>query len=462
MAEITPPLPAPEHKAEPLLTERFVQDVFAAVAAKDQATLFSLIDSLSKEDFADLIELCQPEQRDALLGMVKPQLDSDVLLLLDENIREDVVEQMDSRELAAKISDLDTDDAAGIMETMEEDVQREVLSALPASERDALRTVMSYPEDSAGRLMQQDFIAVPDTWKVSQAIAHIRTAADKPEAFYDIFVVDEFQHARGAVPLHNLLTAAPETALTAIMDERSQRIPITMEQKEVAYIFHRYGLVCAPVEDDQHRVVGMITIDDVIDIIEERATEELVHLSGVSEPDFYRDIMETARSRFTWLFVNLLTALLASKVIAQFEHTIEVFATVALVMPIVASQGGNAGIQTLATAVRGLALRELTSLNAWRFVRKEMVVGAINGVLFAVIVGIVIGLWFHNWLLALALSFAMIINLTIAGLVGAVLPLGLYRLKQDPAAASSGLVTMVTDCCGFGVFLALATLFLLH
>lgn len=347
------------------------------------------------------------------------------------------------------------------MENLDRQTQREVLSALPAEERDALRTALSYPEDSAGRLMQRELLAVPDDWNSQQCVDYIRSRQELPEAFYDVFVVDSEGRTLGAVPLHRLLTSKSTTPIRDIMDEQSQRMPVMMDQKEVAYLFQRYGLVSAPVEDEQHRLVGMITIDDVIDIIEERATEELVHLSGVSEPDFYRDILTTTKSRFTWLFVNLLTAMLASWVISFFEGTLQSVVALAVLMPIVASQGGNAGTQTLAVAVRGLALRELTSVNALNFLAKEASVGAFNGLLFAGIISICAGLWYHNWMIALVIALAMIINMVAAGLAGALIPLVLNKFKIDPAISSSALVTTVTDVCGYLAFLGLATIFMI-
>jgi magnesium transporter len=434
--------------------------VLDALEVHDHARLEQIVLNLPAEDLADLLHLCTPENREAILDVVKIHLDPEVLPLLDDNVREDVVETLDTQEIAQAITNLETDDAVEVMETLDREEQRQVLSALPAEERDALRTVLSYPDESAGRLMQREFIAVPEDWHVQQAVDYIRSRTDMPEAFYDVFVVNSDGHALGGVPLHRMLRAPSTTMLRDLMDEQRQRIPVLMDQKEVAYIFHRYGLVSAPVEDEQKRLVGMITIDDVIDIIEEQATEELVHLSGVSEPDFYQDTMETTKSRFTWLFVNLLTAMLASWVVSQFETALKEFVALAVLMPIVASQGGNAGTQTLAVAVRGLALRELTWVNALRFLNKELSVGTLNGVLFAVLIGIFSGLWYHNWMIAMVIALAMIINLVAAALAGTVVPLVLHRFKIDPAISSSALVTMVTDCTGFAAFLGLATIFL--
>lgn len=443
-----------------VLSEQFMADFFAALNEKNTQSLHALLGPLAHEDVADLIHLCSPEQRDDFLALSKDTLDPEVLPLLDDSVREDVVEQLEPHNIVNAITTLETDDAVEVMETLDRDTQREVMSALPMEERDALRTALSYPDDSAGRLMQRELLAVPDDWQVQQCVDYIRSRSELPDAFYDVFVVNSDSHALGAVPLHRLLTARANMPISAIMDEQSQRIPATLPQKEVAYIFRRYGLVSAPVEDDQRRLVGMITIDDVMDIIEESATEELVHLSGVSDPDFYRDVVETTRSRFTWLFVNLLTALLASWVISLFESTLQKYVALAVLMPIVASQGGNAGIQTLAVAVRGLALRELTLVNAMAFIGKEISVGGLNGILFAGIVSICAGLWYHDWMIALVIALAMIINLIAAAIGGAVIPLLLHRFKIDPAISSSALVTTITDCCGFAAFLGLATWFL--
>jgi magnesium transporter len=435
--------------------------VLDALETKNAMHLERIVLNMPAEDLADLLHLCTPENREAILDLVKQHLDPEVLPLLDDSVREDIVEQLDTRELAEAITSLETDDAAEVMETLDRDAQRQVLSALPADERDALRTVLSYPDESAGRLMQRELIAVPEDWHVQQAVDYIRSKPELPDAFYDVFVVNGEGHALGSVPLHRLLRAPSAAPLRDLINEQKQRIPVLMDQREVAYIFHRYGLVSAPVEDEQKRLVGMITIDDVIDIMEEQATEELVHLSGVSEPDFYRDVVETTQSRFTWLFVNLFTALLASWVISLFEPALKAYVALAVLMPIVASQGGNAGTQTLAVAVRGLALRELTWLNAWRFLVKETTVGTFNGLLFAVIIGVFSGIWYQNWMLSLVIALAMIINMVAAAISGTVIPLVLHRFKIDPAISSSALVTTVTDCCGFAAFLGLATLFLI-
>jgi magnesium transporter len=461
MADLTPtPDNQPALSRAPM-DAAFLARVQEAVEAGDAAALQRMLEPLEAEEFADLLHLIPADHRDDLLELHKAQLDPDVLPLLDESVREDVVEQLDTKDLTQAIANLETDDAVELIEAMDTETQREVLSALPLEERDALRTALSYPEDSAGRLMQRELLAVPDGWSVQQCLDTIRARRELPEAFYDIFVVNQDGMALGSVPLHRLLTAPTGQAIRELMDEQSQRIPVLMPEKEVAYIFHRYGLVSAPVEDESRRLVGMITIDDVIDLIEDRATEELVHLSGVSEPDFYRDTITTARSRFTWLFVNLFTAIVTSRVISAFENTLQSIVVLAILMPIVASQGGNAGTQTLAVAVRGLALRELTWMNAWRFVAKEASVGALNGFFFAVLIGLFTGLWYGDWPLSLVIGAAMIINLVMAALAGGLIPLLLHRLKVDPAISSSALVTTVTDWCGYACFLGLATLFLL-
>ncbi len=460
MAENTPhdETPAPLSIKE---GQELLGDVLEALEAGDTKRVEKLVLDLPSENLADLLHLCTPDDRNAILAVVRAHFDAEVLPLLDDSVREDVMERLNTKELAEAITNLETDDAVEVIETLGRDAQRQVLSALPVEERDALRTVLSYPDESAGRLMQREFIAVAEDWTSQQAIDYVRSRSELPEAFYDIFVVNADGHALGSVPLHRLLRTGNGNTLSEMMNEQGQRIPVLMDQKEVAYIFNRYGLVSAPVEDENGHLVGMITIDDVIDIIEEQATEELVHLSGVSEPDFYRDLRETTQSRFTWLFVNLFTAILASWVISLFEPALKAYVALAVLMPIVASQGGNAGTQTLAVAVRGIALRELTWLNASRFIVKEVTVGAMNGVLFALIIGIFAGFWYHNWMISLVISLAMIINLIAAALAGGLIPMVLHRFKIDPAISSSALVTTVTDCCGFASFLGLATIFLL-
>jgi magnesium transporter len=460
MADIAPhdepPAPSPHKVSQDLLAA-----VLDALEAGDNARLEGIIRELPAEDLADLLHLCTAENRDAILAVARAYLDPEVLPLLDDAVREDVMDQLNTRELAEAITHLETDDAVEVIESLDRDAQRQVLSALPVEERDALRTVLSYPDESAGRLMQREFIAAPEDWNTQQAVDYVRSRSELPEAFYDIFVVNAEGRALGSVPLHQLLRSPSTAPLRNLMNEQGQRIPVLMEQKEVAYIFNRYKLVSAPVEDERGALVGMITIDDVVDIIEEQATEELVHLSGVSQPDFYHDLRETTQSRFTWLFVNLFTAIMASWVISLFEPALKAYVALAVLMPIVASQGGNAGTQTLAVAVRGLALRELSILNARRFLVKEITVGAMNGVFFALIIGIFAGFWYHNWMISLVIGLAMIINLIFAAAAGALIPLVLQRFKIDPAISSSALVTTVTDCCGFASFLGLATLLLI-
>jgi magnesium transporter len=320
---------------------------------------------------------------------------------------------------------------------------------------------LSYPEESAGRLMQRETVAVPSAWTVGETIDYMRESEDLPDDFYDLFIVNPKHLPIGAIPLSRVLRSRRPVRLTEIMDTDLHLLPIAMDQEDVAYQFRQYGLVSAPVVDEAGRLVGVITVDDVVHVIDEEAEDDLMKLGGVTETDLYSAALDTAKARFSWLVVNLLTAILASVVIGLFQDSIKKAVALAVLMPIVASMGGNAGTQTLTVAVRSLAMKDLTAANALRFVGKELLVGSFNGLTFAVLTGMVAWLWFDSPGLGLLMATAMIVNLLVASLSGTLIPLGLERLGVDPAIASSVFLTTVTDVVGFFAFLGLAALFLL-
>ena len=385
---------------------------------------------------------------------------------MDDAVRETVFEDMEPAQIAAAVSELDSDDAVEIVEEMEEPDQKAVLEAMAPPDRRLIEQSLSYPDDSAGRLMQREIVTVPTNWTVGETIDYMRAAADGdedilPTSFYDIFVVDPTHKPVGAIHLSHLLRSKRPIKVSEIMQTELKLLPVTMDQEDVAFLFRQRDLVSAPVVDEAQRLVGAITIDDVVDVIHEEHEEDMLALAGVGEADLYDAAIDTTKARFRWLLVNLFTAILASLVIGMFESTLQQVVALAILMPIVASMGGNAGTQTLTVAVRALATRELTSTNAYRVIGKELLVGAINGVLFAIITGAIAWGWFQEPQIGLIIGMAMIVNMIVAGLAGASIPLLLDRAGVDPAIASSVFLTTVTDVVGFFAFLGLAAAFLI-
>jgi len=439
-----------------------VRAVETALMEERWPDLQALVMALHAADLADLLGLVDDENRRRLVAWLGPDLKPEVLIELEEPILESVLEQLSARDLGQAIGELDTDDGLYILENLPEARVEEVLDAVPALDRLAVQEGLAFPEDSAGRLMQRDYIAVPAYWTVGHIIDYCRDSADLPDEFYEIFIVDPRQRPVGSIPLYQLMRAKRPVMVRNIMQPEARVVPVTMDQEEVAYLFQQYHMASAPVVDEAGRMVGVITFDDIAEVIREETEEDLLRLGGVAgETDIAHSVTRTTRTRFTWLLINLLTAILASIVIAFFDATIEEIVALAVLMPIVASMGGNAGTQTLTVAVRALAMHDLTAANAMRMVRKEVQVGCINGVVFAVLIGVVAGLWFQSAGLGLVIAAAMVINLIVAGLSGIVIPLVLDRLKIDPAVAASVFLTTVTDVVGFFAFLGLAALLLL-
>jgi magnesium transporter len=415
-------------------------------------------------DLARLIEVL-PEQREPLIRALRGNFDAELLAYLSPDLREEVIDLLEPKEVAAAVAELDTDDAVDVIQDLDEQAQREILDNLPPETRALVQEGLTFPEYSAGRLMQRELVSAPQFWTVGRLIDYLRAAAlsgadEGPSDFYDVFVVDPLHRVVGAVPLSRVLRARRAVKLADIVNEDIQQIPAQMDQEEVARLFRKYALVSAPVVDAAGRLIGVITVDDVVDVIEEEAAEDLLRLGGVGQGDLYRAVLDTTQSRFSWLAVNLLTAIFASLVIGAFEGTIEKVVALAVLMPIVASMGGNAGTQTLTVVVRALATRQLTSANSWRVVGKELLVGVANGLLFAVIMGLVTWGWFHDPRIAVIIGAAMIINMICAGIFGASIPLVLRKLGVDPAISSAVFLTTVTDVVGFLAFLGLASLFL--
>lgn len=469
MTETPPPVtPPPPEREEDELEHGFglpierVRELEAWLDERQVGPVVDLLADLHVADIAYLIEQLDPERRRILVAILKPQFDAEILTYLESSVREEVIALLEPAELAAAVAELDTDDALDLIQDLDEDEQKAILANLPPEMRQFVEEGLAYPEYSAGRLMQRDLVAVPQFWTVGKTLDYLRaTADDLPEDFYDIFVVDPMHRVVGAIPLSRIMRQKRSVKIKDIATEDIHVIPVTMDQEEVAYLFRQYGLVSAPVVDRVGRLIGVITVDDVVDVIDEEAQDDLLKLGGVSDTDIYRAVLDTARARSSWLGVNLLTAILAASVIALFEETIGQIVILAALMPIVASMGGNAGTQALTVAVRALATRELSDLNARRVVFKEILVGLLNGLLFACLLGAGAWLWSGNGMIGLVIGAALVINFIVAGFSGAVIPLCLSKLGIDPAVASGVFLTTLTDVVGFFAFLGLATLILL-
>lgn len=444
------------------LQDEDIGRILEALDEEDIAKLEILFSELGTYDKADLLEKVNAEYRHKLLEFCASFFEPEVFTYLQEEVRRQVLADMDPSQIAGIISELDSDDALDLILPLEEDFKHEIIRKLSAKTRLVLQEGLSFPEESAGRLMQREFVAVPQFWTVGKTIDYLRAAADDlPDNFYDLIVIDPSYHIAGEIPLHRLVRARRSEKIEALTLDDTHPIPATMDQEEVAEIFRNEDLASAPVVDEDGRLIGIITYDDVIDVIDEEAQEDLLKLGGIEEDDLYRSIISTSSSRFRWLFINLFTAFMAAAVISVFQVTIEKVVALAVLMPIVAGMGGNAGTQALTVAVRALATREVSSTNAWRVIGKEVAVGFVNGALFAIMVGLVAGVWFHDPKLGVVIASAMLTNLVVAGFFGASVPIILDRYDIDPAIASGVFLTAMTDCIGFLTFLGLATLFLL-
>jgi magnesium transporter len=446
---------APERGA---LDPRFVRE---AVDALDRGAIASLKDKLSglhAADLADLIGLIGPEERVMLVtSLGKDVLTPEVLSELDEDVRDEVLSHLAPQAIAEAVQALETDDAVYLLEDLDEAQKRAVLARIPESERAALELPLHYPENAAGRLMQREVVAVPPFWTVGQTIDYLRETEELPSEFFEICVVDPAFKLLGTVQTSRLVRTKRPVLIGEIMDTEPTAVPATMDQEEVAHLFERYHLVSAPVVDETKRLVGMLTVDDIVEVLQEEMSEDILALGGVREAESLTStVVDTTRARFSWLFVNLLTAILASIVIGFFDATIEQVVALAILMPIVASMGGNAGTQTLTVSVRALATRELSPANAIRIIYREALVGSLNGIIFAALMALIAVVWFNSAPIAVIIGLAMIINLLAAGLAGILIPLGLQRFGIDPAVASAVFVTTVTDVVGFATFLGLA------
>lgn len=443
------------------LDPKAVAGILYAVDIEDRDKLIELMEPLHAADIADLLEQINAYERGRLLQLFGREFDGEILSELDEAIREEVIEVLSPQVLAEAVRELESDDVVDLVEDLEEPQQEAILDVLEEADRAAVEQALSYPENSAGRLMQREVVMAPEHWNVGQAIDHMRGAEHLPEQFYHIVLVDPRMHPVGNVTLGRVMGTRREVALCELMEEVFQTIPVDQDEGDVAYAFNQYHLISAPVIDGDGRLVGQITIDDAMVVLDEEHEEDILRLAGVGEGSLADRVWETMRGRFPWLAVNLVTAILASLVIAQFDAVIAQFVALAVLMPIVASMGGNAGTQSLTVAVRALATKDLTGANVWRVIRREALVGLANGLAFAAVMGLIGYVWFGSLGLAAVIGAAMVINLVVAGLAGTVIPVALEKLKVDPALASGAFVTTVTDVVGFFAFLGFAALYLL-
>ena len=423
--------------------------------------LRTLIAPLHPADKAELLERLSEEDLKILVSQLGPDFDAEILPYLHEEVREDVRDLLNPDVFVASLPQLESDDVVTIAGELDPEQLDEVLSALSIKERALIEQSLAYPEDSAGRMMQREMVVVPPFWTVGQAIDFLRSSELDRAEFYLIMVTDASGYPVGEVRLHKLLCTQRQRRIVEIMDTEIRSIPVTMDQEEVALLFRRYGMVTTSVIDADGRLVGVITLDDIIDVIDEEAEEDLMALAGVSDASIRTSVLETLRGRAPWLFVNLITAVIASVVIGFFESTIEKIVALAVLMPIVTSMGGNAGTQTVTVAVRAIAMREFSPTVAITFILRELYVGVANGLLFAVVTAGLSYVWFGDAQIAAVLGFAMLVNIVVAAISGTLIPLALVKIGVDPAVASSVFITTITDVIGFLVFLGLATLYLL-
>ncbi|MEM1130020.1 MAG: magnesium transporter [Pseudomonadota bacterium] len=439
-----------------------IGQILAATASGDRNRLADHLDDLHPADIADLLEQVSEDERSDILALWAGEGVGDVLSELDEHLREEVIDQIDPEALGEAVRELETDDVVDLVEDLEDDQKEVILDALEAHDRIAVQQALGYPEGSAGRLMQSNVVSAPEHWSVGEAIDFMRAHDDLPEQFYHVILVDPRMHPVANVTLGRILSSRRDVKLIDIVEDVFRTIPVTEPEDEVAYAFNQYHLISMVVVDEDGRLAGAITIDDAMTVMDQENEEDMLRLAGVSEEESLSDgVFGTVRARLPWLAVNLLTAIIASLVIAQFDEALSRVVALAVLMPIVASMGGNAGTQSLTVAVRALATKDLTSSNMMRVIRREAMVGLLNGLFFAVVMGIVGMVWFGLPMLGAVIAAAMVINLLCAGLAGILIPVVLERVRFDPALASGTFVTTVTDVVGFFAFLGLASIVLL-
>ena len=443
------------------VSPELVDEIIYALEDGDKEQIDFLIEPLHNADIADVFEQLNDNHRRVLTSVIGSEMEPEVLSELDDSTLDDVITEMDDQDVARAISQMESDDAVHVLENLDEDEQRKIIDALPDEDRIAVEEGLSYPEDSAGRLLQKNLVSVPGQWTVGKVIDYFRTDEELPDEFYEVFIVDPTHHPIGTVALNKIIRSDRQKLISSIMEDELRVVPIEMDQEEVAYLFRQYDLTSMAVVDDSGRLIGMITVDDVVDVNDEEAEEDLMLMSGITDTYITESVIEASKNRVIWLVINLATAILASMIIALFDATIEQMVALAVLMPIVASMGGNAGTQTMTVTVRALATRDLTTTNAKRIVLREFSIALLNGIIIAFIIGGLSWAWFNNSALGGVMAVAMVINMIMAGLAGILIPIGLDKINIDPALASSIFVTTITDVIGFFAFLGLAAVVLL-
>ena len=444
-----------------VINKQKIAIVLSALASGNRVDLTEVLEPLHPADIADIIEQLNTTDRARFIRLYDTEFYGDILSEIDEHIREEVIAELKPDVLAEAVRDLESDDVVDIVEDLEEEQKETILKALDEGDRVAVQSLLSYPERSAGRLMQREVVMAPEHWSVGMAIDFLRNDANLPEQFYHIVLVDPRLHPVGNVSLGKLMSSKRSVLLKEIIEDVFQVIPADQDEADVAYAFNQYHLISAPVVDMENRVVGVITIDDAMVVLDEELEEDIMLLAGIGDSSVSDTIIETVRGRLPWLAVNLVTAILASIVIAQFEATIAQFVALAILMPIIASMGGNAATQSLTVAVRAIATKDISSTNIGRVIRREVGVGILTGLIFAVSMGLIGVFWFGTAMLGVVIAISMLINLVVANLAGTTIPVILEKLGIDPALASGAFVTTVTDVVGFFAFLSIAGILLL-
>ena len=449
----------PEKKVNFEFNKEFINVLSKKIKDNDTAFLNRTLKELHPSDSADLIENLIPENRTKLIEIEGFNLDPEIFIELNESIQTEIFILLSTESIVNILKRLESDNALKILENLDEKKKNTVLNKLPPKDRFILQEGLSYPEDSAARIMQREFTAIPSNWSVGQTIDYLRENKDLPEEFLEIFIVDSDFKPIGTVPSSKVLRAPRDSKMNLIMSEMQVLIPVNMDKEEVGRIFENYNLISAGVVDKTNKLVGMITGDDVVTVVKEEAEEDVLRLAGVGDEEITDSVLKKTKRRFNWLLLNLFTALLATWVISKFGATIEQMVALAFLMPIVASMGGNAGMQTLAVTIRAIATKELSSGNLTQIVTKEFIIGVLNGIIFAAITALIVQLWFKEINLSILIAVAMVLNMMVAGLFGILVPVSLKKFNIDPAIASSVFVTTITDVIGFLSFLGIGAYF---
>ncbi len=439
--------------------KEYIKVVTDKIAANDAIFITNSFKEIHPSDAADIIEHLNENDRENLIKLNNFKIAPEVFVELNESVQTEIIKYLSNDSIVYILKNLESDDAIKILENLEEKNKNNILSSLPPKDRFILLESLSYPEDSAARIMQREFTAIPSNWSVGQTIDYLRENEDLPDQFLEIFIVDSEFKPIGTVPSSKVLRTPRETKMISIMNESQLSIPVDMDREEVGHLFENYNLNSACVVDKSNKLVGMITSDDVLTVLKEEAEEDALRLAGVGDEEITDGVFKKTKRRFNWLLLNLFTAIIASIVIGFFQEDIEKVVALAVLMPIVASMGGNAGMQTLAVTIRTIATNQLTKNNFTQNVLKEFLIGILNGCIFAIISAVVVQIWFNDTTLSLIISISMVLNMIVAGLFGILVPISLKKFNIDPAIASSVFVTTITDVIGFLSFLGIGAFF---